>query len=413
MIFPASRILISTLLLSSRRIPLHSGKSSKNLFAIMSTSAVQHKLPALPNSITTEFGRTLKQSISLTFGPIQEEISSNDEVRDAIYRETKSVLKNNAQIFVLIRTGETSLLNELISANEIVLKKLVENLDGDLTHREGRLAQSIEKFAESRLLQHFFATGTLASLNAIQPCSDDEYIGAIFGFAQELARYVVGRASDGDKSSVAICRTLVAQLNGKMLEFDFRNGPLRKKYDGLKYALKSIEDIIYEMSLLDDTLPAISVGSNKKQRTEGSDDVSMAVVVEAEIEASLVDNEAIDGIRERMETYDKLREDVIKQSRDIQKLSKQAIYSVHRGALQDSRTKLDQAMVLANKIFETVNVHTNLRHGAFSNSLEEWAEGALTLAWVEKKCILTREDMQVINSHEYIGALSDFTGDYI
>jgi predicted translin family RNA/ssDNA-binding protein len=51
--------------------------------------------------------------------------------------------------------------------------------------------------------------------------------------------------------------------------------------------------------------------------------------------------------RERMETYDKLREDVIKQSRDIQKLSKQAIYSVHRGALQDSRTKLDQAMVLS------------------------------------------------------------------
>jgi predicted translin family RNA/ssDNA-binding protein len=199
----------------------------------MSTSAVQHKLPALPNSITTEFGRTLKQSISLTFGPIQEEISLNDEVRDGIYRETKSVLKNNAQIFVLIRTGETSLLNELISTNEIVLKKLVENLKGDLTHREGRLAQSIEKFAESRLLQHFFETGTLASLHAIQPCSDDEYIGAIFGFAQELARYVVGRASEGDKQSVAICRTLVAQLNGKMLEFDFRNGPLRKKYDGI------------------------------------------------------------------------------------------------------------------------------------------------------------------------------------
>jgi hypothetical protein len=40
-------------------------------------------------------------------------------------------------------------------------------------------------------------------------------------------------------------------------------------------------------------------------------------------------------------------------------------------------------------------------------------QGALTLAWVEKKCILTREDMPVINSHEYIGALSDFTGDYM
>ena len=53
-------------------------------------------------------------------------------------------------------------------------------------------------------------------------------------------------------SSVYICRTLVTQLNGKMLEFDFRNGPIRRKYDGLKYALKTIEDIVYEISLVED-----------------------------------------------------------------------------------------------------------------------------------------------------------------
>ena len=35
-----------------------------------------------------------------------------------------------------------------------------------------------------------------------------------------------------------------------------------------------------------------------------------------------------------MEAYDKLREDMIKQSRDVQKLSKQAIFAVHRGNLK-------------------------------------------------------------------------------
>jgi hypothetical protein len=53
-----------------------------------------------------------------------------------------------------------------------------------------------------------------------------------------------------------------------MLEFDFRNGPLRKKYDVLKYALKSIEDIVYEMSLLDDSIPFMgdTAESRKRQR---------------------------------------------------------------------------------------------------------------------------------------------------
>lgn len=34
-----------------------------------------------------------------------------------------------------------------------------------------------------------------------------------------------------------------------MLQFDFRNGPLRRKYDGLKYVVRNIEDIVFELSL--------------------------------------------------------------------------------------------------------------------------------------------------------------------
>ena len=160
--------------------------------------------------------------------------------------------------------------------------------------------------------------------------------------------------------SVYICRTLVSQLNGKMLEFDFRNGPLRRKYDGLKYALKTIEDIMYETSLLEN-IPFPDEMPSKRQKVdgfasvEGVDSMSLAVDTPTE-EASLLDVTSINAIRDRMETYDKLREDVIKQSRDVQKLSKLAIYSVHRGSLSDSKIKLDQAMKLAVKILEIVNL---------------------------------------------------------
>lgn len=170
-------------------------------------------------------------------------------------------------------------------------------------------------------------------------------------------------------ASVHICRLLVTQLNGKMLEFNFRNGPIRRKYDGLKYALKTIEDVVYEISLLDDipfTTAQKDINENdmpaKKQKLESdtknekpeiSSDVNSAVEID---EDCLLDVQAINAIRDRMETYDKLREDVIKQSRDVQKLSKLAIYSIHRGALSDSKIKLNQAMVFAMKIFEIVDL---------------------------------------------------------
>jgi hypothetical protein len=152
-----------------------------------------------------------------------------------------------------------------------------------------------------------------------------------------------------------------------MLEFDFRNGPLRRKYDGLKYALKTIEDVLYEASLLEDIPFVDEEMSSKRQKIEAcATDASSVSVAEEGVEAmsvvsaveepSLLDISSINAIRERMEVYDKLREEVIKQSRDVQKLSKLAIYSIHRGALEDSRAKLTQAMKFANKIFEIVNL---------------------------------------------------------
>lgn len=62
-------------------------------------------------------------------------------------------------------------------------------------------------------------------------------------------------------------------------------------------------------------------------------------------------------------------------------------------------------------LFVCPSQHPGLRHGAFSNSLEEWAEGALTLEWVEKQRVMSLEEMNFVSSHEYIGALSDFTGE--
>lgn len=36
---------------------------------------------------------------------------------------------------------------------------------------------------------------------------------------------------------------------GQLLQFDFRNGNLRKKFDALKYTLKKMENTTYELSL--------------------------------------------------------------------------------------------------------------------------------------------------------------------
>jgi hypothetical protein len=42
-----------------------------------------------------------------------------------------------------------------------------------------------------------------------------------------------------------VCDALLAQLQA----FDFRNGALRRKFDAIKYTLKKLEQVVYELSL--------------------------------------------------------------------------------------------------------------------------------------------------------------------
>lgn len=67
-------------------------------FNTMDASNVQNDgIPSLPRSVLTEFGQKLKDSINSVLVPIQEESSSQDELRDVVFREV--ILHRILQMF--------------------------------------------------------------------------------------------------------------------------------------------------------------------------------------------------------------------------------------------------------------------------------------------------------------------------
>lgn len=93
------------------------------------------------------------------------------------------------------------------------------------------------------------------------------------------------------------------------------------------------------------------------------------------------------SVKARLDAYDVMRETVIKQSRDIQKLSKQAIFSLHGGKMGDAKSKLASAGVIAKEVLPLIVQEPGLRCGSYSNSLEEWAEGQLLFHWMDDKTL--------------------------
>ena len=56
---------------------------------------------------------------------------------------------------------------------------------------------------------------------------------------------------------------------------------------------------------------------------------------------------------------------------DVQKLAKQAIFSAHRDDVQQCAKRLKEAEHIARELLPMINELPGLRHGYFSNSMEE------------------------------------------
>ncbi len=56
-----------------------------------------------------------------------------------------------------------------------------------------------------------------------------------------------------------------------MMELDLRNGVIRKKYDSLKYCLKNLEKVLYELSLGQD-VGLLRMNAEKEEKQAAATD---------------------------------------------------------------------------------------------------------------------------------------------
>jgi predicted translin family RNA/ssDNA-binding protein len=360
-------------------------------------------MPTLPLKI---------KSVALDLSDMLELINRAEEQRQSAYG-----LGHQIKVTVLKlrdHLGEPDALVPLRTvADEIILTT---------NPRQPRLANlsgRVESLVRGAAFHHFLRNGTLISRSDITfiysnvSVTDEEYLGACLGLAHDLQRYGLARATSRDVASVQQATELVAQLQDYLLQLDFRNGPLRRKYDGTKYSLKALETFLYELTITDS-----SGNVNVKPQRSGK---------------SLIPTEELQDLKQRMDRRDQQRETLIKQCRDGQKAAKQAIFALHRG--QHARGLLQQCHEdLQTKLFPIVVEEPPLRAGALSSVLEEYVEARLFSAWLyggQDWLLAADADMDNNSSHgapvgvllkpvdfefelepaEYLGGLCDLTGE--
>lgn len=131
------------------------------------------------------------------------------------------------------------------------------------------------------------------------------------------------------------------------------------------------------------------------------------------VKKSILDEREFLQLRRELSAYDAARDTIIKESRDIMKLSKAAIYSLHRGERAAAKQQLVQAERIIAKLLKEVQRDAHLRDGSFSSSLEEYTEAKAFHRFLEDGTLISRKELKVVDTEEYILGLCDLTGELV
>ena len=313
----------------------------------MSAVSASAAVPSAPRaySITAAIG-------AADLAAMKTEMAMEQALRDSIFPKANEAKTEGVHAVHAFQCGDMAEARRLLDACrqgvEAVLDEVAAGPRPWYVRGAPSVGSLLEHYACAFILGHFFESGVLPPRSALPRLEDSEYLLGCMAFCQELSRYAIGRATEGDVGSVLACKELVNSCFQKLAEFDFRNGPLRRKFDGVKYVVRKCEDLLYELSLSGKYVPppADSAAPPAKKAKAGAADGGSAPPSD-DAEFPRITAARFDEMRVKIEAYDAQREELIKRTRDVQKLSKQSIYSMHRGDFAKAEAQLLEATTKA------------------------------------------------------------------
>ncbi|MBI4599115.1 hypothetical protein HY734_02895 [Candidatus Uhrbacteria bacterium] len=189
-----------------------------------------------------------KQKRPVSFSTMQARFQQAQEERRRLIPASNDALNRSKRaIFALHRDDLTGAV--------ILLKEAAELLDGvergckrspELAG-EGSYQAALEEYAEAVLFRTFLQKGTFdtSDRRILKP---SVFLGGLADATGELVRYAVRQATRGQAADVRRIHEMVDMAVAYLLELDL-TGNLRQKLDQAKRNLRSLEDMLYDLTL--------------------------------------------------------------------------------------------------------------------------------------------------------------------
>ena len=180
---------------------------------------------------------------------IKKNMGLFDKQRETIIFLSRIILKASKSAIYSTHRTDLKKAKKQISEAESNIKKaeaLIKKMPN--LRSVGIYSSSLEEYAEAKCFYGYVKDKKLPKASELA-ANAEEYLLGLCDFTGEMARLAVISATNKKFKEVKAIRDVVEEVFGFFSSMDLRNGEIRKKSDSIKWNLKKIEDILYDVSM--------------------------------------------------------------------------------------------------------------------------------------------------------------------
>ena len=178
------------------------------------------------------------------FGKIREEIADFDVKRESIIQQSREIINVSKRIIYAVHR------DDIKSASTYVkdIEKKKKSLDVHVWFDTNINQTALQEYAEALCYYHFVKDRKIPTKASLK-IDNESYLMGLCDLTGELVRKAVNEVINKNFKKAVEIKNLVEEIYGEFLKFNLRNSELRRKSDQIKWNLKKLEDVVFELKI--------------------------------------------------------------------------------------------------------------------------------------------------------------------
>jgi predicted translin family RNA/ssDNA-binding protein len=182
------------------------------------------------------------------FKKLKNEIEKFTEKREQLIKQSRDIIGLSKNIIYSVHRDDMKKAEQHIKDIKKQIKQMQNIVEKDPKLAIGSYKVAVQEYVESICYYSVLKDKKLPTNDELD-VDGELYLQGICDLTGELARNAYNSAIKGDTKKVEEIKDFVEGLYNELMLFSFRSGELRKKFDQIKYDLKRMEQLVFDLKV--------------------------------------------------------------------------------------------------------------------------------------------------------------------